>query len=168
MTLAACRYTFPLDRLIQDFKYGKKLVLAKPLAHLLVDAYRERQADDFRPDILVAMPLSRSRQIERGFNQAQEIARNLAHTLRLPLINNALVRTADAPKQATLPWRERHKNVRNAFACSSSVAGLHVALIDDVMTSGATASAAAHELRRAGAVNVDIWVVARAVVNTVG
>ncbi|MDR2016308.1 MAG: double zinc ribbon domain-containing protein, partial [Burkholderiales bacterium] len=90
-TLAACRYTFPLDRLLQDFKYGHRLALTAPLAQLVVDAYRQasdRPSPVFQepPTHIIAIPLSAARQIERGFNQAQELAHHVAAALKLPLL----------------------------------------------------------------------------------
>jgi ComF family protein len=162
-TIAACRYTFPLDRLLQGFKYGRRLSLAAPLAQLLADVCRQSLASFQEPPThVIAMPLSATRQIERGFNQAQELAIPVASALKLPLLTDALRRTKDAPKQATLPWRERHKNVRGAFACRRDLSGYRILLIDDVMTTGTTAAEAAKTLRKAGAANVFIGVVARA------
>lgn len=166
-TFAACRYAFPLDRLLQDFKYGHRLALAASLAQLVSEACRGGGKDPAAaspepPMHLVAMPLATERQIERGFNQAQELAVHVAAALGLPLLTDVLLRVKDAPKQATLPWRERHKNVRGAFACRRDLSGRRILLIDDVMTTGATAAAAATALREAGAEKVFIGVVARA------
>ncbi|MDR2710779.1 MAG: double zinc ribbon domain-containing protein [Burkholderiales bacterium] len=168
-TLAACRYTFPLDQLLQDFKYGHHLALAAPLAQLLIEDCQRALASPsedspFReaPTHIVAMPLAAARQIERGFNQAQELAHLVAAALKLPLLTDALIRAKDAPKQATLPWRERHKNVRGAFACRRDLSGCRVLLIDDVMTTGATVAAATKALRDGGAAKVFIGVAARA------
>jgi len=164
-TVAACLYTFPLDQLLQDFKYGHRLALAAPLSQLLVEACRQALASAFfeePPTHVIAMPLAATRQIERGFNQARELAQPVAAALKLPLLTDALVRPKDAPKQATLPWRERRKNVRDAFACRRDLSGCRVLLIDDVMTTGATVAAAAKVLREAGAAKVFIGVVARA------
>jgi len=160
-TIAACRYTFPLDQLLQDFKYGHRLALAAPLAQLLVDALASAVFQE-PPTHVIAMPLTAARQIERGFNQARELAQPVAAALKLPLLIDALLRPKDAPKQATLPWRERRKNVRDAFACRRDLSGCRVLLIDDVMTTGATVAAAAKVLRAAGAAKVFIGVVARA------
>lgn len=155
---AAWRYAFPADRLLQSFKYAGVLALAEPLASALADAVARRDAP--RPDMLVAMPLSARRQRERGFNHAHEIARRLSARLRIPLAQ-VLSRTRDAPPQAGLTLRERARNVRDAFAASASVAGRTVAIVDDVMTTGATLGAAARAARKAGAVRIDAWVVAR-------
>ena len=159
-TLAACAYAFPLDRLVQALKYQHRLALAEPLGDALAAAALRAPPSYARPDALVAVPLGAARQRERGFNQAVEIARVVARRTGLP-ITTGLVRTGDAPAQATLPWAQRRRNVRGAFACRGAFAGRHVALVDDVMTTGATLEAAAAALLHAGAARVDAWVVAR-------
>lgn len=160
-TVAAHAYAFPLDRLVQGLKYGHRLALAVPLGDALAAAALRLLAASPRPAMLVPLPLSRRRQRERGFNQAIEIARVVARRTGIPLAH-ALARPGERPAQAGLPWRERRRNVRGAFACVAPVAGCHVALVDDVMTTGATIEAAAAALLAAGAGRVDAWVVARA------
>lgn len=157
-TIAAWRYAFPADRLLHAFKYGGRLALAEPLALALADAVRARNAP--LPDRLVAMPLSARRQRQRGFNHAQEIARRVSSCLRVPLAPG-LRRTRDAPPQAGSTLRERARNVRDAFEGHEALAGLSVAIVDDVMTTGATLAAAALAARAAGAARVDAWIVAR-------
>jgi len=159
-TLAACAYAFPLDRLVQALKYEHRLALAEPLGDALAAAALRRPASQDRPDALIAVPLAAARQRERGFNQSIEIARVVARRTGLPLVTG-LVRTGNAPAQATLPWAQRRRNVRGAFACRTSFAGRHVAIVDDVMTTGATLEAAAAVLLQSGAARVDAWVVAR-------
>jgi ComF family protein len=157
-TIAAWAYAFPVDQLLQSFKYGSALALAEPLADELSAAIRWRS--DARPDTIVALPLSASRQRQRGFNQAHEIARRVAVSLGMPM-GRGLARIRDSPPQATLAWTARAGNVRNAFVADSSLRGLRVAIVDDVMTTGATLAAAAEAARRAGAVGIEAWVVAR-------
>ncbi len=159
-TVAACAYAFPLDRLIQALKYEHRLALAVPLGDALAAAVLRAPAPYRRAAALVALPLTPSRQRERGFNQAIEIARVVARRSGLPLAHG-LLRTGNAPAQATLPWAQRRSNVRGVFAASASFAGRHVAIVDDVMTTAATLDAAATALKRAGAARVDAWVVAR-------
>ena len=157
--VAAGFYAFPLDRLVQRLKYGGDVPLASALGGLLADAVQAVGATS-RVDAIVPMPLAAARQRERGYNQAREIARAVARATCLPL-HGGLERSHHAVPQAALPWRERVRNVRGAFATSGALAGARVALVDDVMTSGATAAAAAAALRRGGASRVEAWVVAR-------
>jgi ComF family protein len=156
--VAALRYAFPTDRLIQALKYRGQLALAGLLADLLAEAVRAAP----RPDVLVPLPLHPERARERGFNQSAELARPLARALGLALDTAGLVRTRNTAPQAALPVDDRQRNVRGAFSCGASFAGKHVALVDDVMTSGATLNAAAKALKRAGATEVSLWVAARA------
>jgi ComF family protein len=156
-TVAAWRYAFPADKLLQAFKYGGRLALAAPLAVALEAAVRARDAP--LPQHVIAMPLSPRRQRERGFNHAHEIARRVAARLDLPLVPG-FRRTLDAPPQAGLTLNERVRNVRNAFV-SPGLGGASVAIIDDVMTTGATLRAAALAAQAAGAARVEAWVVAR-------
>jgi ComF family protein len=158
-TLAACRYAFPADRLVQAFKYRGRLALATWCAQAIVVA-RERTGNDV-PDALMPMPLAASRERERGFNQATEIARVLAERTGIRLLLGSAQRVRSTDPQASLPWRDRARNVRGAFACDDAVRGLHVAVIDDVMTTGATLGELARTLKAAGAVRVQNWVVAR-------
>jgi ComF family protein len=157
-TIAAWCYAFPADCLLHAFKYGGRLALAEPLADAVANAVRARRAP--LPDCLVAMPLAPRRQRERGFNHAHEIARRVSSHFAIPLAH-ALRRTRDAPPQAGLTLRERARNVRDAFEAREGAAGRSVAIVDDVMTTGATLGAAARALRKVGAVRVDAWIVAR-------
>jgi ComF family protein len=156
-TIAAWRYAFPADRLLQALKYEGRLALADPLGDALGAAVAAR--GDL-PDVLVAMPLSRVRQRSRGFNHAHEIARRVACRACVPLVGG-LARVRDASPQAGLALRERTRNVRDAFAATRSFAGLRVGLVDDVMTTGSTLGAAARALLAADAGSVDALVVAR-------
>ena len=158
VTVAAWRYAFPADRLLHAFKYGGRLALADPLAAALANAVARR--GDPLPDRLIALPLAPSRQRARGFNHAQEIARRVSRHTSVPLVG-ALRRVRDSPPQAGLAFAARTSNVRNAFRAVVRLDGLAVAIVDDVMTTGATLGAAATAARAAGARRVDAWVVAR-------
>jgi ComF family protein len=162
-TIAALIYAFPVDRLLQQLKYGGRLALADWAGATLCDAIRasfaSRSALD-RPDRIVALPLAAARQRERGFNQAREIAARVASAVGLPLAA-PLARIGGAKPQAALAWKERASNVRGAFRAQEDVRGARIALVDDVMTTGATLAEAAGVLLLAGAADVECWVVAR-------
>lgn len=154
-TVAAYTYSFPLDKLVLALKYGEKLHLAKMLADGLA------QRVTVRPDCIVAMPLHPERLRARGFNQSLQLARRLGQRLDLPVLPYACRRIRNTPSQSTLPWKERGKNMRNAFSCKGDVAGKHVAVVDDVMTTGATLNELSSALLNAGASEVSAWIVAR-------
>jgi ComF family protein len=153
-TVAALAYDFPADALVHALKFRGELALAPLLAELL----RARIPAADPVDRVVPVPLSAARLRSRGYNQAVEIARNFAPPkLELELC----VRTRDGAPQMELPWAERQKNVRGAFDCRRALLGAKVAVVDDVMTTGATLDEIARTLKRAGAERVVNWVVAR-------
>jgi len=152
-------YAFPIDALIHAYKYGGDLSLAPVLARVLLTSVPTSAR--MRADVLIPMPLAATRLRERGFNQAHEIARHLGRALRIEVVSNALRKVADTPPQAALPWKARARNVRGAFVCDADLTGRHVAIVDDVMTTGATLNEVARSLKRAGAARVSGWVVAR-------
>ena len=158
-TIAAYAYVFPVDRLIHAFKYQGRLALAEWCAGAILAA-RERGAPA-SPARLIALPLSTERQRERGYNQAAEIARHLATQTRIALITVGVRRVRATAAQTALPWTERVRNVRGAFACDIDLEGFSVAVIDDVMTTGATLAEFTRTLKAAGAARVENWVVAR-------
>ena len=152
-TRAALAYDFPADALVHALKFRGELALAPLLAALL-----ERSLDNERIDYIVPVPLSRERLRRRGYNQSMEIARHL----RRPGVEPALCeRTRDAPPQMELPYEARQRNVRGAFRCTRPLGGATVAVVDDVMTTGATLDELARTLKGAGAERVVNWVVAR-------
>jgi ComF family protein len=165
--VCALDYAFPWDRLILAFKFNQRAELAAPLAGLLAEAADAAIAAGAvqRPDLLLPVPLTPARLRQRGYNQAWELARRCGRALGIETRVDALQRHDDTASQATLGRAERLRNLRSAFdapaAARPALAGLRVALIDDVMTTGATARAAAAALRAGGAATVDLWVLAR-------
>ena len=156
-SVAAFDYGFPVDVLIRQFKYSHQLALGPWLAERLL----VRLSGMPLPKAALAMPLSRARLHERGFNQSLEIAKPLCRALGLPLLPHACERIRDTESQTTLPWKERAQNVRGAFACREDLAGKHIAIIDDVMTTGASVNELAKTLKKSGAARVSAWVIAR-------
>jgi ComF family protein len=157
-TRAALVYRFPADRMIPRLKYHGRLALAPALGACLAESV----ADAPRPDRVVAMPLHPARIRERGFNHATEIARSVVRPLGLPLDLDSCRRVRDTPPQMGLKHDARRRNLRGAFACSENLAGQRIAIVDDVMTTGTSLDELAAALKRAGAAEVDCWVVARA------
>lgn len=157
-THAALVYAFPVDRLLPRLKFHADLACGRLLSQLMIEAFAALP----RPDALIPLPLHRSRLRARGYDQTLELARPLARAFALPLLDGALIRRRGTPPQSRLDAAARRRNLRGAFAVAPAVPlPAHVAVIDDVVTTGATLHAAALALRRAGAQRVDAWVCAR-------
>lgn len=156
-TVAAFSYNFPADKLIQALKFSERLILVNFLAGALMERVRTK------PDCLVAVPLHPVRLRERGFNQSLLLARRLSSRLGIPLLLDACERVRNTAPQSGLPWKERDKNMRQAFTCNpgGGLRGKHVAIVDDVMTTGASIGELARALKQAGASQVSAWVIAR-------
>ncbi len=159
LTHATFVYGFPLDRLLPRFKFHDGLVAGRLLSQWM----HETCARLDRPDALTPIPLHRARLRQRGYDQALELARPLAKSLSLPLRDGLLIRKRHTQPQSRLGALQRRRNLRGAFEVREGIAlPRHVALIDDVMTTGATLHAAAKTLLHAGVERVDAWVCARA------
>jgi len=161
---AAARFGDVARDLVHLLKYGDRLDLAAPLGSWMARAGRELLAD---ADELVPVPLHWSRLWQRRFNQSAMLARAISARANVPVADDVLVRTRATPPQVGLARKERARNVQGAFAVEKSarirVKGRNLIVIDDVLTSGATADACARVLRRAGAARVDVLVLARVV-----
>lgn len=157
-TLAPLRYEAPIDRLVGALKFHQQLNLASPLGRLFC---RQLPRCHPMPDTILPVPLHPQRLRERGFNQSLELARAVAAGLGLPLTHRGCRRVIATPPQSGLDQRGRMKNLRKAFVAGTGVEGLHIALFDDVITTGATVTAVSQALLRAGAKRVDVWALAR-------
>lgn len=161
--IAAVDYSHPWDRLISDFKYRGGLDLGQALGDLLMNAHQHLLGDV--PDWLLPVPLGAQRWRERGYNQSWELARRCARRLGCRTDAAMLLRIRETPHQLSLPRERRLANVRGAFAIEptrrAEVVGRRIALIDDVMTTRATADELSRVLLDAGAQSVQVWVVAR-------
>lgn len=169
-TITATDYIAPADQLALALKFSGDLRLPKLMAGLIHEAAMRPQipGGDVRhamPDMLVAVPLSRERLAERGFNQALEIAKPLASLLQVKLYPQLVERVLDTQAQSGLPLTARHRNIRKAFSIPydtmDQVRGRHVGIVDDVMTTGATLNELAATLKRFGARRVTCFVFAR-------
>lgn len=158
-TVALWRYAPNADRLVHAFKYRGRLALALFLASelaLRIDALPA-------VDVIVPMPLARERLAERGFNQAHEVAKRLGRLTRIPVAARAVRRTRETADQTGLDPEARARNVRGAFSCDIALDGRRIAVVDDVMTTGASLGELARLLKRAGAAYVENWIVARTI-----
>ena len=152
-TVAALAYDFPADVLVHALKFRGELALAPLLGELL-----SKKISGWSVDRVIPVPLTSARLRTRGYNQAAEIARHVAPG---KLDVDLCARPLDAVPQVELPWDERRRNVRGVFFCRQPLGGASVAVVDDVMTTGATLDELARTLKRAGATRVVNWVVAR-------
>jgi ComF family protein len=159
-TTALCRYLPPVDYLLKRLKFASDLGMGPLLAGLLSEQLLQRGGT--LPGLLVPVPLHPARLRERGYNQALELARPLSRTLGIPLDRALCRRTRRTEAQSLLGTTARRLNMRNAFAVSGRPEAGHIAIIDDVMTTGYTAGELARVLKRAGASEVEVWVIARA------
>jgi ComF family protein len=163
-TVAGADYAAPLDRLVLQLKFGGQLALAPWCAGVLRDAVIAQRALPL-PNVLCPVPLGPRRLVERGFNQALEMARPLARALGVPLRARLAIRALDTPAQSGVAPDQRRRNMRNAFIVApellSMVRGQHIGIVDDVMTSGHTLDELAATFKRFGAARVSNFVFAR-------
>ena len=151
-----------MNRLVRGFKFKRQLAAGRILSHLVCERIALTKPD--LPEMLIPVPLHGLRMISRGFNQAYELASYTGKVLNLPLQANALRRKRRTRAQSGLSRKQRRQNLRGAFSwCGPRKPGRHVALIDDVMTTGTTVTECARVLKKAGAKRVDVWVAARAI-----
>ena len=159
-SIAPFIYQYPIAELVGGLKFNARLQHGRMLATLLLEHLLSSGQAPL-PQLLIPVPLHRKRLQERGYNQAVELARPLSQQLNIPLDLSSCHRTRDTRSQSELHVRERQSNVRDAFKLSGKIEADHVALLDDVVTTGSTVTAVAKVLRRAGVGRVDVWALAR-------
>jgi ComF family protein len=158
-TLFLFKYEYPVDHFIRALKFRGERVFARVLGELLAREHRARGWT--LPECIVPMPLHRTRLRERGFNQALEIARFAAASLGARVEAHSLVRKVATGEQSGLSLQARRKNVRDAFDVARPLPAGRIALLDDVVTTGSTATAAISALQAAGARQLELWAIAR-------
>ncbi len=159
-TVSAFQYVYPLDRLVQAYKFSANLGLLPLFAEAVARAVGAGNAQR-GPVLVIPLPLAPKRLAERGFNQSALLGAQVSKILGLRFEARGMLRVRETPPQTGLNREARLKNVRGAFDCTQRLDG-HVAIVDDVMTTGATLSEAAKVLKKVGAVHVSAWVIARA------
>jgi ComF family protein len=155
-TKAVFLYAYPVDAMMLRYKYGKHLNLGDTFAEFLAEKVALESID-----LIIPMPMHPQRLKERGFNQALEIAKVLTKNNKEKLDYKSVERQTLTPPQASLPLKERVKNIKGAFKVNTDLAGKRIAIVDDVMTTGASLNELAKTLKKAGASHVECWVIAR-------
>lgn len=153
-------YVSPVDRLIGDFKNRGAILVGRILATIVADGLEDRR-DCARPDTLIPVPLHSETHRARGFNQSMEIARVISRRCNISATDRLCRRIHHAAPQKSLPAAERRRNLRGAFQAVGDVTGAHIAIVDDVVTTGTTAAELARVLFSAGAVRVSVIAIAR-------
>ena len=162
-SLSILLYEQPVVWLVQQLKFNQCLTHSRLLGEVMRDQVIDRiQCEEDPPQCLLPVPLSSQRQRERGFNQSIELARPLAKAIDLPLVCDIAQRTRHTERQTGLDAKQRHQNLRGAFALIKPLHYEHVLIVDDVVTTGATVNELARVLKRAGVKRVGVLSVARA------
>jgi ComF family protein len=157
--LSATSYSFPIDKLLWQFKNQARLSLCQPLGELLA-AQIQRQQHPL-PQVLMPVPLHPNKLKQRGFNQSLELAKVLSKQLHIPVDYHSLQSTHQTTQQKTLNKQQRLVNVQTSYALTRPLSATHIALIDDVITTGATTKTLAYILREQGATQIQAWSIAR-------
>jgi ComF family protein len=157
---APFRYAWPLDHLVRELKYQGRVAHGRVLGTLLARSLAAQALP--LPSLIVPVPLHSTRHRDRGFNQSWEVARHVAAQLGVALDECSCQRVRATEDQTVLSARDRRRNVRRAFALTRRLRSTHVAILDDVLTTGSTANELARVLKRGGVNRVSVWAVARA------
>lgn len=156
--LAPLLFAWPLERYIYALKFGGQRALGRALGQILAESAAPQRCNI---DAIVSVPLHPRRLLQRGYNQALEIARSVSAQLHIPILRAGIQRCKATPPQSRLTAAQRQQNIAGAFAVRRDLSGRRVAIIDDVITTGATVNALANAIRAAGATRVEAWAVAR-------
>lgn len=155
-TVAPFHYAAPMDRFIIALKFNRQLIYAKLLGDLLAEDLIKYYEKNPKPAVIIPVPLHAERLCERGYNQALEIAKPIAKALKIPVERYSCKRIKNTAAQTGLSAKERRQNVKQAFAVNHKISE-HVAVIDDVITTGSTITEFCKVLRQAGANKIDVW-----------
>lgn len=160
---ALYHYQAPIQQLILGVKFNNRLVNAKILGELLASYLCDQYRNQDKPEIIIPVPLHPKRLRERGYNQALELARPVAKKLKIQINKSAVERIKNTLAQAVLPAKNRAQNLKQAFSINAnSLRGYkHVAVIDDVITTGNTAAELCKTLYQEGIHRIDIWCLAK-------
>jgi len=157
--IAPLSYVLPVSHVIQRLKYNQKLEVLKSLIELVMPVF---QALEQKPQLLIPVPLHQNRYIERGFNQSFEISAMLSKALGIPFSDDLVARIIDTQRQSELSLKQRKENIKNAFFVNTQLSDYeHIAIVDDVITSGSTVHELVKQCLKKGVKRVDVWALAR-------
>lgn len=160
-TICIFHYQTPIDHFVLSLKFAEKLIYAKLLGDLMAVEIKQRYAEKNKPEWIIPVPLHPTRLKERGYNQAVEIARSVSRALQIPIQKHCCTRVLPTLPQASTTADERRKNMKQAFAVDPTFSAKHVAIVDDVLTTGSTVTELAMVLKKAGVGRIDVWCCAR-------
>ena len=163
-SLVPFRYAYPLDHMVRGLKYRNELACGRVLGQLFARSVLERSQP--LPEAIVAVPLARRRYLERGYNQANELALAIRRATGVAVKSDVVIRQRETAEQAGLDRKARRRNVTGAFATIKPLLARHVAVLDDVVTTGSTVRELAAVLREAGAEQIEVWAIARTELTT--
>jgi ComF family protein len=153
------RYAYPLDHVVRGLKYRDELACGRVLGQLFARSVLARAEP--LPEAIVPVPLARRRYIQRGYNQASELALAIRRATGVAVKSDVVIRQRETVEQAGLDRKARRRNVTGAFALLEPLRARHVAILDDVVTTGSTVRELAAVLREAGAEEIEVWAIAR-------
>jgi len=151
-------YQYPANHLIKAFKFYNRPELARCFAEKLAQKLGKKTP---LAETIIAIPLHEKRQRERGYNQSLELAAQINKHLGLTLNSSLCSRIKNTDPQSTLPMKVRRKNVKGAFCLNQSPVPKHIAIVDDVITTGSTVNELARLLKKGGCQRIDVWAIAR-------
>lgn len=158
-TTVLFNYAYPVKKIVLNFKFGKRAELSILFSEKLL--VRIINKGDKLPETLIPVPLHKKRQAQRGYNQSLELAKNLSKKLGIPVSTGLCKRIVNTDPQSELPVKSRQKNVKDAFALNNDNIPKHIAIIDDVITTGSTINEISKLFKKAGCERIDIWAIAR-------
>lgn len=158
--IAACDYKYPVNNSISQMKFNQQMDIIRGLSTMLAATAERHYSEQTLPALLIPIPLHPKRLFSRGYNQSELIANQLSSKLNIPTDSTQLTRIKNTPHQIGLKAVERRKNLKDAFVVSQALPE-HIALIDDVVTTGTTITEACKTCLKHGAKRIDIWCLAK-------
>lgn len=159
-------YRSPVTRIVMQLKFNHALLNARIFGELLAEKIQHHfYSQQSLPELIIPVPLHTNRLKERGFNQALEIAKPISSRLQIPIDKTSCLRIKNTFAQATLYAQQRQENIKKAFKVMTDLANKHIAVVDDVITTGNTITEFCQTLKKAGAKRIDVWCCARAVLS---